>query len=210
MVSYKEWEPIYREILDYFSFDIKKDREAAVLLSTLTSRDDEKLVTDLIKNQVVTICGNGPNLSDDLKRSHDIKKPVITADAATDQVIAQGITPDIIVTDLDGADDYIIDLNRNGTIVVVHAHGDNSALLKRWIPLFSGPLVCTTQAEPFANLHNYGGFTDGDRAAYLAHAHGAKSLVFLGFSLDDPDVNPIKRGKLIWARRLLAGIGYTL
>ncbi|MBN1167104.1 MAG: DUF115 domain-containing protein [Methanospirillaceae archaeon] len=209
-MSYREWEPVYHEILDYFSFDIKKDREAAVLLSTLTSRDDEKLLTDLIKNQVVTICGNGPNLSADLRRTGDRKRPVITADAATDQVIAYGIIPDIIVTDLDGADEYIIDLNKDGTIVVVHAHGDNIALVKRWVPLFSGPLVCTTQAEPFANLHNYGGFTDGDRAAYLAHAHGAKSLVFLGFLLDDPDVNPIKRGKLIWARRLLADIGYTL
>jgi len=210
MVTYSRWEPVYQEILEYFSFDRTEDERAASILSHLTDRDDEETLAYLIKNKDVTICGNAPVLSDELDVAENIDGTIITADAATDIVTAHGIIPDIIVTDLDGADDIVADLNKKGTVVVVHAHGDNIFLLQKWIPLLTGPLVCTTQAKPFANLHNYGGFTDGDRAVYLADALGASSIRFLGFDLDDTDVDPIKRGKLIFARRLLADIGYIL
>jgi uncharacterized Rossmann fold enzyme len=50
---------------------------------------------------------------------------------------------------------------------------------------------------------NYGGFTDGDRAAFLADEFGAGELVFLGWDFDDPRVDPMKAKKLQWAERLL-------
>jgi len=210
MVTFEEWEPVYQEILDYFSFDRREDERAALILTTLTDQDNEGDLVHLIRERDVVICGNAPGLSKELDVMDSLEGTIIAADAATDVIVAHGIIPDIIVTDLDGADDVVTDLNRRGTIVVVHAHGDNIPLLKRWIPLLTGPLVCTTQAKPFANLHNYGGFTDGDRAVYLAHALGASSIHFIGFDLDDTRVDPMKRGKLIWARRLLADIGYIL
>jgi hypothetical protein len=47
-----------------------------------------------------------------------------------------------------------------------------------------------------------GGFTDGDRAAYLAYAMGAREIAISGFY---PDV-PIKRRDSVKARKLaLAG-----
>jgi hypothetical protein len=99
-------------------------------------------------------------------------------------------------------------MNREGTVMVIHAHGDNIPLLLYWVPLFPGPVVGTTQARPFPPLHNFGGFSDGDRAAFAADALCAERIRFVGFDLDDPEVDPMKRGKLQWARRLLRLIGY--
>jgi len=103
-----------------------------------------------------------------------------------------------------------VEMNRQGTVVVVHAHGDNIPLLRTWVPRFSGPLVGTTQAEPFGRIHNFGGFSDGDRAVFAAHALGAADVRLVGFDLDDPSVDPVKRGKLIWARRLLSLLGHDI
>ena len=111
-------------------------------------------------------------------------------------------------TDLDGAAESFLEMNREGTIMVVHAHGDNIPQLQYWVPLFPGPVVGTTQSQPVPPLHNFGGFSDGDRAAFAADALGAERIVFVGFDLDDMNVGPMKRGKLLWARRLLRLIGY--
>jgi hypothetical protein len=51
-----------------------------------------------------------------------------------------GIRPDAIFTDLDGATDRFIGMNRSGTVLVIHAHGDNIALLKYWVKRFTAPL----------------------------------------------------------------------
>jgi len=73
-------------------------------------------------------------------------------------------------------------------------------------PPVRGPVVGTTQARPLQHVHNFGGFTDGDRAVFAAQSLGAASITLLGFDLDDTRVDPIKRAKLAWARRLLGQI----
>ena len=88
--------------------------------------------------------------------------------------------------------------------MVVHAHGDNVPLIKRWIPRFEGPLVLTTQSRPFEGMYNFGGFTDGDRAVFAADELGAAGITLAGFDLDDKNVVPMKHGKLMIARDLLA------
>ncbi|MDD1718303.1 MAG: hypothetical protein LUO88_04425, partial [Methanoregulaceae archaeon] len=90
-----------------------------------------------------------------------------------------------------------------------HAHGDNIPLIRHWVPRFTGPFVATTQTRPLPGVHNWGGFTDGDRAVFAAHALGAKQVVLAGFDLDDPRVDPFKRGKLRIARRLLVLLGHA-
>ncbi|HXW99032.1 MAG TPA: 6-hydroxymethylpterin diphosphokinase MptE-like protein, partial [Methanomicrobiales archaeon] len=112
--------------------------------------------------------------------------------------------------DLDGATCDFIRMNEAGTVIVVHAHGDNIPLIRRWVPGFPGPLVGTTQSRPFGMIHNFGGFSDGDRAVFLAHALGAADVLLAGFFIDDPDVGPVKRGKLLFARELLALAGHVL
>jgi uncharacterized Rossmann fold enzyme len=206
-MKFEDWEPHYCEILEYFGFDRAGDEEAARLLASLLDRDNLLSLASLTDGNEVTICGNAPCLKDDLEK---IRGVVFAADAAAEVLDAHGICPDAIFTDLDGATDRFLDLNREGTIVVVHAHGDNIPLLKHWVPRFTGKIVGTTQAAPLPHVYNFGGFTDGDRAVFAADELGACSITLAGFDLDDQNVEPMKRGKLFWARKLLALIGHTV
>ena len=206
-MNYPEWEPHYREILEYFGFDRAGDEEAARLLASLLDRDNLLSLAALTEGNEITVCGNAPCLKDDLKTIRGI---VFAADAAAEVLDNNGIRPDAIFTDLDGATDRFIELNREGTIVVIHAHGDNMPLVKHWVPRFPGNIVGTTQAAPLPHVHNFGGFTDGDRAVFAAHELGAASVTLAGFDLDDKNVDPLKRGKLFWARKLLALVGHAI
>lgn len=133
---------------------------------------------------------------------------VIAADGAAERCSRAGLVPEVIVTDLDGPVPVEVEANARGAFVVVHAHGDNRPALARWVPEFPGPIAGTWAGAPAAPLLNFGGFTDGDRAAYLAEALGATHLHLFGFDfvrVDEPD--PLtaarKRRKLAWARKLL-------
>jgi 2-amino-4-hydroxy-6-hydroxymethyldihydropteridine diphosphokinase len=206
-MNYDLWEPHYCEIIEYFGFDRAGDEEAARLLATLLDRDNLLSLASLTEGNEVTVCGNAPCLKDDLEKITGI---VFAADAAAEVLDSHGIRPDAIFTDLDGATDRFIELNNEGTIIVVHAHGDNIPLLQHWIPRFNGKVVGTTQAAPLPHIYNFGGFTDGDRAVFAADELGASHITFAGFDLDDKNVEPMKRGKLHWARKLLALIGHTV
>jgi len=204
---FRDWEPLYLEILDYFSFSREEDEEAARLLASLVMTDSLPALEGLIRGRTVTVCGNAPCLKAQLDQ---VEGTIIAADAAAEVLYAHGIRPDAVFTDLDGATDCFLSMNEEGTVMVVHAHGDNRPLLSLWVPRFRGPVVATTQGTPLATVHNFGGFSDGDRAVFASDEFGAASVRILGFDLDDPSVDPVKRGKLFWARRLLAILGYTL
>lgn len=204
---FRDWEPLYLEILDYFSFSREQDEEAARLLASLVTVDALPDLERLVRERAVTVCGNAPCLIGQLDL---MEGTVIAADAAAEVLYLHGIRPDAVFTDLDGATDRFLSMNEEGTVMVVHAHGDNMPLLSHWIPRFRGPVVATTQGTPLAAVHNFGGFSDGDRAVFAADALGATSIRIIGFDLDDPSVDPVKRGKLFWARKLLAILGYDL
>lgn len=206
-MKFEDWEPLYTEILDYFAFEREGDERAAAILADLADRDDLPLLEACCRGADVTVCGNAPCLADELDLVHGT---VFAADAAADLLYSRGIRPHAVFSDLDGATDRFPAMNREGTIMVVHAHGDNIPLLRLWVPKFEGPLVATTQAAPLPGVHNFGGFSDGDRAVFAADELGAASVTLVGFDLDDPSVDPVKRGKLAWARRLLATIGYDI
>lgn len=207
-MRFADWEPHYTAILDYFGFERDADEAAARLLEEVADgRDDVGLLEALIRGRAVTVCGNAPSLPDELDR---IEGTVLAADAAAEVLAGHGIRPDAVFTDLDGATDVFVDLSRQGTVMVVHAHGDNVPLLRHWVPLLPGPLVATTQAAPLPHVHNFGGFSDGDRAVFAADDLGAASVRIIGFDLADKNVDPVKRGKLYWAGELLRLIGYDL
>jgi uncharacterized Rossmann fold enzyme len=207
-MEFAAWEPHYREILDYFGFSREEDEKAALLLATLTDRDDLPVLARLVKDHNVVVCGNAPCLVKELSRIPKKGRVVFAADAAADVLFAHGIRPDAVFTDLDGATDLLLEMNAAGTIVIVHAHGDNIPLLRHWTKKFTGPVVATTQSTPLPHVHNFGGFSDGDRAVFAADALGAKTITLVGFDLDDKNVDPVKRGKLMWAKKLLALIGH--
>lgn len=206
-MNFADWEPHYTAILGYFGFDRAADEEAARLLESLLPCDNLLSLASLTGGNEVTVCGNAPCLKDELRK---IRGVVFAADAAAEVLDTAGIRPDAIFTDLDGATDRFVAMNREGTIVVIHAHGDNMPLLRHWVPRFTGNVVGTTQAAPLPHVHNFGGFTDGDRAVFAADELGASAITILGFNCDDAGVDPVKRGKLYWARRLLALLGHTV
>ncbi len=226
-MKYSDWEPIYEEILNDFGFDRKKDDEAARVASGIIThkRSREKNVKEevekIIKGKRVIICGNAPCLERDIREkekefdvfSFSRECVVIAADGATSILLRNAIIPDFVVTDLDGDIADIIHANRLGSIIVVHAHGDNIEMLKKVLPGLNEDVICTTQSKPLSRVvgqsstvHNFGGFTDGDRCVFLAKEFGAKEIELIGFDFEDKHVSERKRKKLKWAKRLIEDI----
>lgn len=219
-MRFEDWEPIYEAILKDSGFSREEDEEAARLLqSLLLGREGDFSVEDIeskIRGRDVLVCGNGPSLRRELEeilkgRGHSMPSEtsgvedvvVIAADGATTAILAAGVLPDVIVTDLDGFLPDIIEANKRGSAVVVHAHGDNMGALKRFVPKLT-KVLGTTQSEPIEGIFNFGGFSDGDRCVFLARNFGAGKIKLIGFDYDDPDVSSVKKMKLKWAKRLVA------
>lgn len=204
------WDQYYVKILDYFGFSREDDEGAARLLSSILPGNDISLLTDTISGSDIIVAGNAPSLPDDIKKTDFEGKIVIAADAAARVMKKGGVIPNIVFTDLDGLDDDVLEMNEAGTILAVHAHGDNMPLVKSWVPKMKGPVVGTTQSTPLENVYNFGGFSDGDRGVFAAYELGAKSVSLIGFDLDDKSVDPVKHGKLMIARKLLHLLGHDI
>jgi uncharacterized Rossmann fold enzyme len=220
-MRYSDWVPIYEEILKDFGFDRAKDDEAAKVASEIIAnkrktgeKPVKQEVEELITGKRVIICGNAPCLERDIRekeKDFDVFHfyrdcVVIAADGATSVLLRNAIIPGIVCTDLDGTIADIITANRLGSIIVVHAHGDNIEMLKKVLPALNENVLCTTQSKPFHNVHNFGGFTDGDRCVFLAKEFGARSIELIGFDFEDTQVSARKRKKLKWAKRLIGDI----
>ncbi len=146
-------------------------------------------------------------MADELS-SISLDRYIVVADSATSILVDADIKADMIVTDLDGVIEDQAELNRRGAVVFVHAHGDNQEALKKYLHLFPGPLVGTCQCEPPKGLVNYGGFTDGDRAACICSELGAQKVYLAGFDFKNPAEKPgrrseVKRRKLEWAKEIM-------
>ena len=207
-MEFSEWEPLYTEILADFGFDRSEDVASARILADLLHGRAGALagaladLRSIISGRDVAVCGNAPSLASEID-SIMPDQIVIAADGATTVLMANRIIPDVIVTDLDGTIEDIISASEKGSFVVVHAHGDNIPAVRSVVPLLGGRVLGTTQSEPFDDIHNFGGFSDGDRCVFLAKASGAASVMLFGFDYDDPDVNDVKKKKLGWAKRLI-------
>jgi len=203
-LAFPEWEPIYEAILADFGFERAADERARdVAADFATSFDDNRLA--VLDGARVAVVGAAPSLAAELldfdRTSVDA---VVAASTAVDVLADAGIGVDLMVTDLDKNASTARELTRAGTPVAAHAHGDNIPAVREWLPQFdSTQTLVTTQAAPRDAVDNYGGFTDGDRAAFLADAFGASELRFLGWAFDDPAVDPMKARKLRWAEHLL-------
>jgi uncharacterized Rossmann fold enzyme len=199
-----EWQPIYEAILADFGYDRGADERARDRLGELVSGRDPLSVADVEVTGTVAVCGAAPTLSGELDVARRADS-VVAASSAAATCLDAGVAVDCMVTDLDKTPAAALELSESGTPVAVHAHGDNVPELERHVPsLAVEAVVPTTQAAPAPPVENPGGFTDGDRAAFLADATGADRLVFPGWSFDDPSVGPEKARKLRWAERLLA------
>ncbi|MDI6903137.1 MAG: DUF115 domain-containing protein [Methanocellales archaeon] len=204
-MNFEEWEPIYQEILDDFGFDRSKDEEAARLLSKLIGNRSLNVqrLSELIYRRHVIICGNAPLLEEELRSIDVSDRVVMAADGATSVLLKNGIVPDIVVTDLDGCMEDIISADRLGSVIVVHAHGDDIPAMKQYVPSLNN-VIGSTQSVPLKNVHNFGGFTDGDRCVFLAKEFGAESIALIGFDFEDSNVSEVKQKKLQWAKKLIS------
>jgi uncharacterized Rossmann fold enzyme len=170
-MKFSDWYPYYLEIVFDLNLDIKKDFLSSLLLSNLVSDKSVNLsYFKKLKNKKILVIGAGPSIEDPLVQKF-IKDHsnfiIISADGATELCLQLGIIPDFVVTDLDGDIGSLIYANEIGSMVVVHAHGDNIEKILKLIPRFK-QFIGTTQFIPFQNIYNFGGFTDGDRCVFLA------------------------------------------
>lgn len=208
-MDFATWEPIYEEILEDFGFDREGDEEAARLLSDMLTAENTVSLSelkDMISGKPVLVCGNAPGLRAELSKINLSAFVIIAADGAAAVLTAMGRVPEVICTDLDGNSEDDIEKEifdcEHGSIVIIHAHGDNMDKLEKYVPRFRR-FIATTQAKPFDKIFNFGGFSDGDRCVFVARYFEAKCIRLTGFDFDDPLLNPIKKKKLKWAKKLI-------
>lgn len=223
-----EWWPWYRRIASEFGYNQDQDQNATETLSQLL-KNKSLPISDLLNSlngRKVIVFGAGPSLETDLTKLVELdllsRFTTLAADGATSALLSVANTfPDIIVSDLDGP---IQDLQASvcrGSKIVIHAHGDNVDLIKLSVRLFNRALG-STQVEPRMNVFNFGGFTDGDRAVFLAKAMRAATIVVAGmdfgktiggFSKVKVGNPRVKLRKLQYGKLLLewlaAGLGKT-
>ncbi len=228
MVALEEWWPRYLEIVARFGYSIEEDQRAADLLSGILDGRAIRLsrVSNLITDKNVLVCGAGPslprNLAEMTQRNINNEATLISADGATTALLEFDLQPDLVLTDLDGTVPDILQAHQDGSIVVVHAHGDNTSTVEHYVPILlqecaeGNRVLGSTQARPRPGVINTGGFTDGDRCVFLAEALGAKNIGLVGMDLgvfvgryskpslsSDVLASKTKREKLSVAKNLL-------
>lgn len=179
------WRPHYEKIVERLKLDEGADRAAAKILNELLPEPNIEEFVRQVKGRECIVFGAGPSLDIDLKelkRADYLERVLIAADGATSAVLEHR-RPEIIVTDLDGKVDDQLEAWRGGSWLVVHGHGDNMPRVQEMVPKLKERVIGTVQVEPFGKLYNFGGFTDGDRAAFMAYELGASKIYLAGMDL---------------------------
>jgi uncharacterized Rossmann fold enzyme len=187
-MKFVDWFPHYQSIRQQFGYSTQKDQEAANILSKMIKRKalDKKVLQRKITGKQVMVIGSGPGLEKNLwfiKKNAKFVK--IVANGATQVLIERKIKPNIVVTDLDSNPSFLQKAGKMGATIVVHAHGDNIAMLKKLVPKFRY-VIGSTQVMPVENVYNFGGFTDGDRCVFLAEEFAAKKIILIGMEFGYP------------------------
>lgn len=216
-MDFEVWEEYYQQILSEFGFRKEDDERSASLLAKLLRGKEIVPLNELrtlIQGKSIIVVGGGKNLAEELNKEIT-KDVVIAADGTTSYLLKRGVIPDMIVTDLDGKIEDQILANNKGTIVAIHAHGDNIDQINKWTSEFEGKVIGTVQCEPIFPLYNFGGFTDGDRCVFLVEHFGASKIRLMGFDFENVGDKPncdkeIKLRKLKWARKLILDLGIRI
>ncbi|ACV12806.1 protein of unknown function DUF115 [Halorhabdus utahensis DSM 12940] len=205
-MDFATWEPVYEAILDDFGYDRAGDERARDWLASVYERravEPYEPAPDAFGGETVAVAGAGPSLLEDADVVREADR-IVAASTGADSLREIGFELDFVVTDLDKHAETVREFTKAGVPVAVHAHGDNVSTLRQSVPALDlSSVVPTTQAAPTGSVVNYGGFTDGDRAAFLADHLGAEELVFPGWDFEDDSLSKEKRRKLKWAERLL-------
>jgi 2-amino-4-hydroxy-6-hydroxymethyldihydropteridine diphosphokinase len=214
-VQYAEWEPQYVRILRRFGYSWERERAAARRLRRLLPaaarlNADQRIAARLSGRDAIVV-GLAPHAgAPPLWKLPPSSRPpaIVAADGAAAHCLDAGLVPEVVATDLDGPVPSEVSANARGALVVVHAHGDNLSALERWVPEFGGELAGSWSGPPGDGLIDVGGFTDGDRAACLAHHFGAARVLLWGFDFHNVEEEEIgvrenKRAKLGFAQEII-------
>lgn len=216
------WLPHYRRIAKLLGLSMEADWEATLKLAKLVEGKAVKPSEAVrkVSGKTVIVFGAGPSLEADLKRLSKAnllgRMVPIAADGAVSALLIFKTIPSLVVSDLDGKAEDLLKAERLGALLVVHGHGDNVDKFSSLVPRFR-KVLATTQVKPVKGLvYNFGGFTDGDRAAFLAEALRAKRIILAGMDLGETvgkfskpwlkgeaEASPTKKVKLKIAKELL-------
>ena len=199
-MNWPEWKKSYYQIMDELDLDKAADIQSVQLLETYLAdffpakKENFLLKLKVILQKPVIIAGAGPSLKEDFSSlfmtSHSKKIlsnfQIISVDGATTLFKQTSIVPSIVVTDLDGDLAAICWAIQKGALTLTHAHGDNqpqiSFFYQNYSDIISQNAVWgTAQCEPGQYLFNFGGFTDGDRAIFLAFHFQSPLIGLIGF-----------------------------
>ena len=193
----EEWYKFYEKILDDFGFSREEDEKAARIMYELGKHKllDHSILEKTIKNKSVAVVGGA--IEDEFL---DFSEEVIISSGKAVVKLIDKVIPQIHVTDAEENDEILVNLEKKGCILVLHAHGDNVDRIKSVVPKLTR-FIATTQSKPFDRVYNFTGFTDGDRAAIIAKRFGAREIKLYGFDFDKAE--GVKKKKLEWAKRIL-------
>ncbi len=220
-MRYESWAPFYGEIRRSFGFAFEREELAAARLEALLGEparvEPLARLRPRLKGRDAIVVGAAPGGGPPPLWRLAPSEPapaLLAADGAAAACLAAGLVPTVVVTDLDGPVPAQIAANQRGSLVAVHAHGDNVPALERWVPEFPGELAGSWAGPPRSFLLDVGGFTDGDRAAFLAEELGARRILLWGFdfaTVEEPTAEERERKlrKLAWAQRLLGELDRT-
>jgi 2-amino-4-hydroxy-6-hydroxymethyldihydropteridine diphosphokinase len=213
------WISWYEEIVREFNFSQEEDEKSAQILDQLLENYGGLSPDDIPMQKEAIVFGAGPSIKSNIKEVKNLnlsEYTIIAADGATTALMEEDIVPDVIVTDLDGEMKDILCANHEGAFMVVHAHGNNLEKVKEYLPRLQR-VMGTTQSTPLSNVYNFGGFTDGDRALFLAVERGAEYVILAGMDFGKivtrysrPDLperegraDEVKERKLKYAKKLV-------
>ncbi len=215
-MEFAEWAPFYARIQREFGFSMDRERAAADRLDALlppgARRPPLPRIAPRLSGRDVVVVGLAPGAGAPPVWRLPPSRPtpaIVAADGAAARCLVGGLVPDVITTDLDGPVASEIAACAKGSLLVVHAHGDNREAIEEWVPQVEGELAGSWAGPPTERLLNVGVFTDGDRGAYLAAHVGARRVLLWGFEFASVDASretdPVRKiSKLRWAERLLA------
>jgi uncharacterized Rossmann fold enzyme len=176
----------YSLIKQSLNLDENRDRLSRDTLWEILRPRDAPSLQELrgFEGKTTVVFGSGPSLVSDLAGLRPFLKEknprIVAADGAADALAENEFDPDVTVSDLDSCSEATLKKNSEAGFVFAHGHGDNIDLVKKIVPKLGHGTFGTTQVEPRAPIENFGGFTDGDRACFIASALLPSSIILAG------------------------------
>ena len=145
------WYARYSELLKEFGYLKSTDTKAAKILNEIIKKPvPENKFRRLIAGKTVFVIGAGPSLNQTIQTARKMKATKIVADSAVKAALKAGIIPDIVLTDLDGDADALQKAANSGSLMLVHAHGDNMDALPAVKKFVNA--AASTQGKPMGHV----------------------------------------------------------